>query len=253
MYKSWYRDHLGCFRSISTVHHLPLLKLQSKRPSCVQSSPNPTPLVSSYCSPGSLFLRLLSSSTSTTLLPPTTTYEELCTALVSEDVLVVDVRQVLEKCVLLYSCFFSLKSWLRMELSLVQWTSPSSKLARCSPCLLNSGSLSLACPPLKMTRQLSSLAWLASEVIKLRYCIEIGLLTTPLVSGKGNWTWLFQYFKLHWWMGWVGWKEQIMTGGIVENEKKYICLTSHWKFIKIYMFDGSLKIDRNTLVGDFDC
>ena len=54
------------------------------------------------------------------VLLPTTTYEELRTALVSEDVLVVDVRQVLEKCVLLYSCFFSLKSWLLMELSLVQ-------------------------------------------------------------------------------------------------------------------------------------
>merc|ERR1719474_1234789 len=51
------------------------------------------PLVSSSCSPGSLSLRLLSSSPSTTLLPPTTTYEELRTALVSEDVLVVDVRQ----------------------------------------------------------------------------------------------------------------------------------------------------------------
>jgi len=42
--------------------------------------------------PNCLLLRNLSSS-SPPRLPPTTTYEELCAALVSEDVLVVDVRQ----------------------------------------------------------------------------------------------------------------------------------------------------------------
>ena len=193
-----------------TAHHLPLLKLQSKKSTCLQTPSKPTPIVSYSCSPGFLFLRPLSSSPSTTILPPTTTYEELRTALASEDVLVVDVRQVVEKCVILYSCLFSLKNWPQMGLSLVQWTSHWSKLVRCSPCLLTSGNLYLASPPLKLTPPLSSPAWLASEVIKLRYCNDIDPLTTSLFSGKGNWTWLFKYFKFHWRMGWVGWKDQIM-------------------------------------------
>jgi len=88
------RHNMLDLRPISTAHHLPLLKLQSKRETGPLESKKSIPLLSSSCSPGFPFLRLFSSSPSTTLLPPTTTYEELCTALASEDVLVVDVRQV---------------------------------------------------------------------------------------------------------------------------------------------------------------
>ena len=86
------------FRSISTAGHLSLLQCCDRRSTFSQTPLiiNP-PALSPSCSPSPLFSRLLSSSPSTTLLPPTTTYEELRTALASEDILVVDVRQVIHR------------------------------------------------------------------------------------------------------------------------------------------------------------
>ena len=96
-HRSWVTNThwIQIFRSISTAGHLSLLQ-RCDRKSTFSQTPqiiNP-PALSPSCSPSPLFLRLLSSSPSTTLLPPTTTYEELRTALASEDILVVDVRQV---------------------------------------------------------------------------------------------------------------------------------------------------------------
>ena len=80
---------MKCYRFISSANYLPRQQSERSLPTLPAWSPH------SYlaCPPNRLFLRSLSSS-SPPRLPPTTTYEELCAALASEDVLVVDVRQV---------------------------------------------------------------------------------------------------------------------------------------------------------------
>ena len=147
---------MKCYRFITSANCLPRQQSERSLPKLSAWSPH------SYLAspPNRLFLRSLSSS-SPPRLPSTTTYEELCTALASEDVLVVDVRQVSINLLHHNKLFCSPKSWLLTELSLVQWTSLSAKWLRFSQCPLTSGRPWLAELPLIRTPQLFFPVWQA--------------------------------------------------------------------------------------------
>merc|ERR1719244_1170793 len=125
-----------CLRSISSANYLP--RQQPERSLAIISTWSLHSFLASP--PNCLLLRSLSSS-SPPRLPSTTTYEELCAALASEDVLVVDVRQPKE-----LASDGAIPGAVNIPLGQVKWL-------RFSQCPLTSGSPLLAELPLNQTLQ----------------------------------------------------------------------------------------------------